>query len=116
MILYGEEKGQIGTLKEANVQDGYGVIEVKGELFQVPFNLFSRFDPRKEWFVVAVIQFWSDHDFFGYDWFQHLDGFSGFFFAFELPVIHLSCDTDGNWAFELLFRALLWLVHLCDVL
>ena len=48
MILAGEEAGQVGLLKEANMQEGYGVVSVKGELLQVPFNLFSRVDKDKE--------------------------------------------------------------------
>jgi ribosomal protein S4E len=44
MILAGIPSGQVGTLREANMEEGFGVVEVGGESLQVPFNLFSRYD------------------------------------------------------------------------
>lgn len=44
MVLLGKKAGEIGVLREANLTEGYGVVECKSEKLKISFNFFSRFD------------------------------------------------------------------------
>jgi hypothetical protein len=45
MVLFGKKAGEIGVLREANLTEGYGIVECnKGEKVKISFNFISRFD------------------------------------------------------------------------
>jgi hypothetical protein len=44
MILHGEFSGEVGTLTEANISEGYGIVQLRTEKMKVPFSFMSRYD------------------------------------------------------------------------
>ncbi len=45
MLLYGKKAGELGVLREANLSEGYGIVEcIKGDKVKISFNFISRFD------------------------------------------------------------------------
>lgn len=44
MILFGKKAGEFGVLREANLTEGYGIVECKAEKVKIAFNFISRYD------------------------------------------------------------------------
>lgn len=44
MILHDKYAGEVGVITEVNINEGYGIVEVKSQKLKISFNFISRFD------------------------------------------------------------------------